>query len=209
MNKLIQIEVGFSTVHVLVFDHPTVIKINVLQIFWEVQVKLADILYDINKIHVLCSLAVIHADRMSQTCHRWPPWSSAAARWTVPHWSGGWWAAACWAGSRWKTESSPAATRWSRRCGPACWARCLGKLRSCSRHQPDGLWRQRGCTYWSVECVFMSVIIVKIVLGAEIWKRNRRALTVASLLDKPEFAGRPISWQSDNIKVLCSWKTKA
>lgn len=74
-----------------------------------------------------------------RTCHRWPPWSWAAARWTAPHWSGGWWATACWAGSRWKTGWSPAATHWFLRCGPACWARCHGRLRSCSRRPPDEL----------------------------------------------------------------------
>lgn len=74
------------------------------------------------------------------TCRKWPPWSWAAARWTAPHWSGGWWAAACWAGSRWKTGWSPAATHWSRRCGPACWGRCRERLRSCSRRPPDELW---------------------------------------------------------------------
>lgn len=98
-----------------------------------------------------------------RTCRTWPPWSWAAARWTAPHWSGGLWAAACWAGSRWKTGWSPAATHWSRRCGPTCWARCHERLRSCSRHPPDELWTDR---QWSIKSIHVGTI-GRTVFGAE------------------------------------------
>lgn len=43
--------------------------------------------------------------------------------------------------------------------------------------------------------------------GKKIFK-NLRVLTVASLLHKPEFAGSPVSRQSDYIEVLSSCKKK-
>ena len=134
-----------------------------------------------------------------RTCRTWPPWSWAAARWTAPHWSGGLWAAACWAGSRWKTGWSPAATHWSRRCGPTCWARCHERLRSCSRHPPDELWTDRR---WSIKSIHVGTI------GCTASEQRGSSLTVASLLHKPEFAGGPVSRQSDHVEVLSSCREK-
>lgn len=74
-----------------------------------------------------------------------------------------------------------------------------GKQTDCDQLSLYSCWNKR--FYW-----LHSVVAVD--KKKEIFK-NLRALTVASLLHKPEFAGGPVRRQSDHVEVLSSCKIKA